>query len=76
MTWLYTMSHPIMTPGTSRRPHKPSNQEIMEARDDHTQDVSITCQPIMDMEKLGIEACLFEEVNPQLALVEGIIAEA
>lgn len=76
MTWFYKVSHLIMTPYTLRIPHKPSNQDVLEARDDHTYDISSICRCIEDMAVSGIYVGLFEVGSSQLALIECIITEA
>lgn len=34
-----------------------------------------TCQNVVEMSRAGIKACLFEDDNPQLALMESMIGE-
>lgn len=56
-------------------PPRPTNQEILKARDDHTKDVSAVCQRVVEMGKAGIEARIFMVGSPQLTLVESMIVE-
>lgn len=64
MTWFYRVSHSIMTPYTPGRLPKPTNQEVLEAMDDNTEDVSMVCRRIMKMATSDIEAILLKEVSP------------
>ena len=64
ITWFYGVSHPIMTPYTPGRSPRPSNQNILEARNDHTQDVISVCQRIVDMWRSSIKTRLFLEGSP------------
>lgn len=42
----------------------PSNQEVMEAKDNHIKDVTTVCRRIMDMRRLSIKVGLFEKGSP------------
>lgn len=53
-----------MTPYTPGRLPKPTNQEVLEAMDDNTEDVSMVCRRIMKMATSDIEAILLKEVSP------------
>lgn len=37
MTWFYMVSHPIMTSNIFGKSPRPSNQGVLEARDDHSE---------------------------------------
>lgn len=56
MTWFYRVSHAIMTPNALERPPSSANQEVLEAWDDHNEDISAVCQCIVKMGRVGIEA--------------------
>lgn len=66
----------LMTPDAPRRSYRPSNQNVLEIKDDHIQDVSSVYPRIMDMKRSDIEVRLFKEGILQLTFVEGIIVEA
>lgn len=55
IAWFNWVSHSIITLDALGRPPRPSNHDILEAKDDHTQDLSSACQRIMDIAKSGIE---------------------
>lgn len=61
LTWLYRVSHPIMTPNTHGRPPRPSNKEVLKAKDDHTQDISNIFRHNMDMARSDIETGLLRK---------------
>lgn len=58
MTWFYRVSHPIMKTKTFGILFRPTNQEVLEAKDDHIEDVSAVCRCIREMERLDTEARL------------------
>lgn len=61
MTWFYMVSHLIMTLDPSGRPPRSSNQEVLEAQDDHIEDVIVVCQRVWEMGRAGIKARLFKD---------------
>lgn len=65
----------MITPNAPGRSPTPSNQEVLEVKNDHIEDATAVCLCVMDMGKLGIEDKLFEEDSLKLALLEGMIAE-
>lgn len=64
-----------MTPDAPGRPPRLVNLEVLNVRDDHTEDVSADCQCVMKTDKADIEARLFEDGNPQLAFMEDMVVE-
>lgn len=55
MTWLYTVSHPIMTHTPPRRPHRPVNHKVLEAQDDQAESVTTVCRLVVEMDKTDID---------------------
>lgn len=64
-----------MTPHVSGRSLRPSNQDVPESRDDHTEGVSTVCRHVVEMGRASIEARLFVEGSPQLAFMDSMIVE-
>ena len=44
-----------MTTNAPRRPHRPANQKGLEAKDNHTEDVSTGSRRVVEMSRAGIE---------------------
>lgn len=55
MTWFYRVSHPIMTPNAPGRPLRPTNYEVLEAQDDHTESVTTVYRRVVGMGITDIE---------------------
>lgn len=75
MAWFYMVSHPIMTPYALGRPPRPANQEILEAQDNHTEDVTTICWHVWEMGKSCIEGIIFEDGRPKLVLMANMVSE-
>lgn len=72
----YRMSHHIMAPSAPGRPPRPTNQEVLEAQDDHTENVTSVSQRVVEMCKEDLESGLFEVGSAHLALMENMIVES
>lgn len=64
ITWFNKVSQPIMIPCAPGRPPRPFNHERLEVRDDHTQDILLIYQGIMDTAGSNIDDEFVEEDNP------------
>ncbi|XP_058762964.1 uncharacterized protein LOC131636367 [Vicia villosa] len=49
MTWLYRLSHPIITPDTLGEPPRPTNQEVLEIRDEQLENMETVCWRVVEM---------------------------
>lgn len=73
MTWFYRVLYHIMTPNTLGKSHRLANHEVLEAKDNHTKDVSAVCWRIVEIRHRSLT---FVDGSLQLTLIEDMIDEA
>lgn len=69
------MSHSIVTSDAPGEPHIPSNQEVLEVRDEQVKSVTMVCRCVEEMGRATIGSGLFEDGSPQLSLMERMVFE-